>query len=42
VSERSVGSVDVFVAFEGGEGAGKSTHVALLAVVLRARGHDVV
>jgi len=32
----------VFVVFEGGEGAGKSTQVARLAAVLRAQGRDVV
>ncbi len=32
----------VFVAFEGGEGAGKSTQATRLAAWLRARGHDVV
>ena len=31
-----------FVAFEGGEGAGKSTQVALLRRWLEARGHEVV
>jgi dTMP kinase len=31
-----------FVALEGGEGAGKSTQLALLAAWLRERGHDVV
>jgi dTMP kinase len=31
-----------FVAFEGGEGAGKSTQAAALAAALRARDHEVV
>jgi dTMP kinase len=32
----------VFIAFEGGEGAGKSTQLDRLAAELRSRGHEVV
>ena len=35
-------SSGLFVAFEGGDGAGKSTQAALLADALRAGGHEVV
>ena len=34
--------VGLFIAFEGGEGAGKSTQVALLEAELSAAGHEVV
>jgi dTMP kinase len=36
------GARGVFVAFEGGEGAGKSTQVTALAALLRAAGRDVL
>ena len=32
----------VFVTFEGGEGAGKSTHIGFLSQVLESRGYEVV
>ncbi|HET6908240.1 MAG TPA: dTMP kinase [Mycobacteriales bacterium] len=40
--EQGRGQGGLFIAFEGGEGAGKSTQAARLVSALRSRGYDVV
>lgn len=40
--ERARSQRGVFISFEGGDGAGKSTHLQFVAEALRSRGYDVV
>lgn len=39
--DKTVGP-GIFITFEGGEGAGKTTHITFLATCLRAMGHEVI
>lgn len=39
---RTAGKTGVFISFEGGDGAGKTTHLQFVAEALRARGEEVV
>lgn len=40
--EEQKSAAGIFITFEGGEGAGKTTHITFLASCLRALGHEVI
>ena len=40
--EEQKGNAGIFITFEGGEGAGKTTHITFLANCLRAMGYEVI